>query len=160
MSDSDKFYTVRGYEILKKHKKLLTYSMEDYLEMIYRKSLSEGYTRINALSKSLNVRPSSATKMVQKLAKLGFVRYRKYDVILLTEKGKDMGKFLLDRHNIIEKFFNILGLKENILVNIELMEHNITNNALEEINMLNCFFQENPSVQRLFKEYKNYNKTC
>lgn len=34
MNNKD-FHTVRGYEILGKQKKVLTHSMEDYLEMIY-----------------------------------------------------------------------------------------------------------------------------
>ena len=47
-------------------KKLLTASMEDYLEMIYRIHKEEGYVRMNQLArKKLNVRPSSASKTVQ-----------------------------------------------------------------------------------------------
>ncbi|HBM75724.1 MAG TPA: DtxR family transcriptional regulator, partial [Clostridiaceae bacterium] len=52
-------------------KRVLTSSMEDYLEMIYRNSLEAGSMRINTLSELLNVRPSSTTKMVQKLTKAG-----------------------------------------------------------------------------------------
>ena len=50
MKDKQEFYTVRGYELLDQDKRLLTSAMEDYLEMIYRNNLQEGYTRINALS--------------------------------------------------------------------------------------------------------------
>ena len=39
--------------------------MEDYLEMIYRLSKENGYTRINELSNALNVQPPSATRMVK-----------------------------------------------------------------------------------------------
>ncbi|WP_027623871.1 iron dependent repressor, metal binding and dimerization domain protein [Clostridium lundense] len=152
MSKGD-FYTVRGYEILEKEKNVLTHSMEDYLEMIYRKSLEEGYTRINVLAESLNVQPPSATKMVQKLTKLEFVNYEKYGIIQLTQKGEAMGEFLLNRHEIIEDFFKTIGVKEEILVNIELMEHNITNDALNKIERLNYFFKDNYDVKKRFLEY-------
>ena len=104
MADNHKFHTVRGYQLLGRGKKHLTSAIEDYLEMVYRSSVKEGYVRINVLSDMLNVRPSSATKMVQKLAELGLVDYKKYGIIFLTENGKKYGKFLLERHNIIENF--------------------------------------------------------
>lgn len=151
--NKDDFYTVRGYEILEKESNILTHSMEDYLEMIYRKSLEEGYTRINILAESLNVQPPSATKMVQKLTKLGFVKYKKYGVIQLTEKGNNMGDFLLNRHRIIESFFNIIGVEEDLLLNIELMEHNITKDALDKIQRLNNFFKNNEDVRERFLEH-------
>ena len=97
MNDRE-FHTVRGYELLKQNKKLLTSSMEDYLEMIYRNSLSEGFMRMNTLAGLLNVRASSASKMVQKLGELGFMKYEKYGILKLTPKGESIGKYLLTRH--------------------------------------------------------------
>ena len=61
------FHTVRGYQLLEQNKRLLTSAMEDYLEMICRNSLQDGYIRINKLAELLNVKASSASKMVQKL---------------------------------------------------------------------------------------------
>lgn len=136
MNKNKNFYTVRGYEILKKDKNLLTNSMEDYLEMIYRNSLISGYTRIKELSESLNIRPSSATKMVQKLSELGFVNYEKYGIVKLTKKGEDIGGFLLKRHSIIESFLKNIGVEKDILVNIELIEHSVTEEALEKIDFI------------------------
>lgn len=148
------FHTVRGYEILEKGHKILTNSMEDYLEMIYRKSIKDGYTRMNILAESLNVQASSASKMVQKLSKLGFVKYEKYGVIMLTEEGKSMGQFLLNRHNTIESFLKLIGVRKNLLINIELIEHNITMDALEKIKSLNQFFESNPEIIERLEQFK------
>ena len=65
------FHTVRGYENINMNKKLLTPSMEDYLEMIYRCSENEEFVRLNKIAQMLNVRDSSASKMMKKLAELG-----------------------------------------------------------------------------------------
>ena len=154
MSLNGDFYTVRGYEILGKGKKLLTNSMEDYLEMIYRSSRKEGYTRTNILAEALNVQAPSATKMVQKLTKLGLLKYEKYGIIQLTEDGEILGKFLLKRHKIIEDFLKIIGVKDNILLNTELIEHNVTTGALSKIEMLNNFFRNNSDILEKFKEYR------
>jgi Mn-dependent DtxR family transcriptional regulator len=42
--------------------------------------------------------------MVQKLTEAGFLKYEKYGIIFLTDQGREIGEFLLKRHNIIEKF--------------------------------------------------------
>lgn len=153
MNKNKNFYTVRGYEILKKDKNLLTNSMEDYLEMIYRNSLISGYTRIKELSESLNIRPSSATKMVQKLSELGFVNYEKYGIVKLTKKGEDIGGFLLKRHSIIESFLKNIGVEKDILVTIELIEHSVTEEALEKIDLFNKFLEENRNVKERFENF-------
>ena len=75
--------------------------------------------------------------MVQKLGKIGLLHYEKYGIIRLTEEGKRIGKYLLDRHSVIEKFFKLIGVKENLLENVELIEHSVTSSALKEINNLN-----------------------
>lgn len=155
MENNREFYTVRGYELLEQEKRLLTYAMEDYLEMIYRHSLQDGYIRINVLSELLNVKPSSATKMVQKLTAMDLLDYKKYGIILLTNKGKKIGEFLLKRHNIIEKFLKTIGVKENILVQTELIEHNVSNSTLNSINILNTFFENNPDILEKFIYFKN-----
>ncbi len=146
MGNNREFRTVRGYQLLMRHKNLLTPAMEDYLEMIYRNSLDMGYIRINSLSELLNVKPPSATKMVQKLTALGFLCYQRYGIILLTENGKEIGEYLLKRHNIIEKFLKAIGISDNLLLETELIEHNISVNTLNNIEILNNFLEQNPEI--------------
>lgn len=153
MENKQDFHTVRGYQLLNKENRLLTPAMEDYLEMIYRKSMQQGYIRINALSEFLNVAPSSSTKMVQKLARLRLLDYRKYGIVMLTEKGRDLGEFLLQRHNIIERFLETIGIDGSILAETELIEHNVGKNTLQRIDILNRFFENNPDVLHRLKDY-------
>ena len=154
MEEIRKFHTVRGYQLLEQNKKLLTSSMEDYLEMIYRNCLKDGYMRINVLSELLNVKPSSTTKMVQKLTEIGLLDYKKYGIIFLTENGREIGKFLLARHQILETFLKNLGVEESILLETELIEHNITANTLQKIDLLNKFIESEPGVAENFEAFK------
>ncbi len=151
--ETEQFHTVRGYQLLEQNKKLLTSSMEDYLEMIYRHSLDEGYVRINTLSDLLNVRAPSASKMVQKLTKLGLLDYKKYGIIFLTDTGKEIGKYLLQRHNIIETFLKNLGVTEGLLIETELIEHTISSATLNKIEILNEYFEKNPQFALDFKSF-------
>lgn len=155
VEESEKFHTVRGYQLLEQNKKLLTSAMEDYLEMIYRNSLVEGYMRINTLSELLNVQAPSATKMVQKLTTLGLLYYKRYGIIFLTENGKEIGRFLLERHKIIETFLMHLGVGDSILLETELIEHNITAATLQKINSLNKLFESDPQLEKRFQFFKD-----
>lgn len=154
---SSQFYTFRGYEIIDRERNILTPSMEDYMEMIYRMSLEESQIRMNILAKHLNVRTSSSTKIVQKLAKIGLVNYEPYSLISLTDKGKELGKFLYERHKIIEKFLFIIGVENTTLKDTELIEHYVSPNLLKKINQMNNFFTDNKDVLNKYNSYINPN---
>ena len=154
MNNEREFRTVRGYQILDAESKALTASMEDYLEMIYRTCGEEGYARVNRLAERLNVRPSSTTKVIQKLKELGLVDYRKYGVIKLTEKGKALGSFLLKRHEVIEEFLKILGVEETLLKDTEMMEHDVSLSTLQGLYTLNRFLRENPDVMKQYEAFR------
>jgi Mn-dependent DtxR family transcriptional regulator len=152
--DKKEFHTFR--EDMKTFENKLTASMEDYLEMIYRLSKGRGYTRIYELSESLNVQPPSATKMVQKLSQLQLLKYEKYGIIILEDKGKKVGKKLLKRHTIIESFLMILNVKPSeILKETERIEHTISNETLKCMNDFTKFMNNNPQIISSFQQFKN-----
>lgn len=151
------FHTYRGYENINSKKNFLTPSMEDYLEMIYRCSQNDEFVRLNKIAQMLNVRDSSASKMMKKLGELGLIKYERYGMIILTEHGKTIGKYLLDRHNIIENFLIYLGCEDRVLKETELIEHAISVETVRNINMLNMFFKENESILVQFNKFKNLN---
>lgn len=153
MEETSKFHTVRGYQRMDKQEKHLTSAMEDYLEMIYRSSFGDGYMRINILSELLNVAAPSATKMVQNLNRLGLVDYKKYEFIVLTEKGREVGEYLLKRHNIIENFLKNLGVKDDILADTELIEHDLSDATLHQMHVFNDFLEKNPDILKNYEEF-------
>jgi Mn-dependent transcriptional regulator len=156
MEDSSQFHTVRGYQLMEQNKKLLTSAMEDYLEMIYRNSLTDGFLRITTLSELLNVSAPSATSMVQKLSGIGLLDYKKHGIIRLSENGKDIGKFLLQRHQIIEEFLRNLGVKDNLLIETELIEHNFSAATVQRLNLFNQFIRNNPDLLEKYNHFSNY----
>lgn len=149
----DKFYTVRGYELADQAGKVLSSSMEDYLEMIYRLASKKGYTRISDLSAALNVQPPSASKMVQKLADLAYVNYHKYGLIELSEPGRLLGEYLLYRHKTIEKFLHMMGVNEGILEETEKIEHNLSKETVNKISCLLSFWENHPDDWEKYRKY-------
>ncbi|MBM7868818.1 Mn-dependent DtxR family transcriptional regulator [Clostridium pascui] len=150
MSGED-FYTFRGY--MEKDWGYITASMEDYIEMIYRLSLCQGFTRVNELSKALNVQPPSATKMLHKLSELNLVIYEKYGVVILTEEGKQMGGLLLTRHNIIESFLKLISPKGDVLEQTEKIEHSLTPETIKNLNYFLDFLNKNPDIANKYNKY-------
>lgn len=155
MKDNEQFYTFRGYQMLKHSKKILTPSMEDYMEMIYKECMREGYIRVNQLAEQLNVQAPSATKNVQKLAELGLLDYEKYGIIRLTDKGYEIGRSLLERHNIIETFLKKIGVEKMLLNDTEMIEHCISQETLMKIQTLNRFMDAHPDIM---DKYRNFSE--
>lgn len=152
-SGEKKFRTVRGYELLRQERNVLSHSMEDYLEMACRLSEGRGYTRINDLASALNVQPPSVSKMVQKLSELGYLNYKKYGVVELTGKGRELGDYLLKRHKTVEGFLQIIGVTEGILEETEKIEHNVSETTLERLRVLVTFMKENRLCLEAFMNY-------
>lgn len=146
------FYTFSGY--IKKDDALLTASMEDYVEMIYRLSIDNGFTRINDLADSLNVQPPSVTKAVQKIAELNIANYEKYGVIILTKEGKKIGASLLKRHNLIKELLTIIGVTDTIHEETEKIEHSINEETLKCISSFVKFMKNNPIIMESLIKYQ------
>ena len=149
---NEHFYTFQEY--MKKAN--LTAAMEDYLEMVYRLSVNTGFTRIQKLAQSLNVKPSSTTKMIQRLATMGYVQYEKYGVIKLEENGERIGAYLLNRHLIIEKFLRIIGIGDNdLLEETEKIEHTLSEKTIVFIERFVCFMDNNPEIAKSIDVFVN-----
>lgn len=139
------FRTVRGYQLINQQVGGLTPALEDYLEMAYRLCLQYSYARVNKLAELLHVRPSSASKMISKLAGLGYLEYDRYELILLTHKGQEMGAYLLKRHDTVENFLKLIGCR-NPLEETELIEHSLSASTVLALGGLLAYFQSNDNA--------------
>lgn len=136
-----------------------TPSMEDYIEQIYILIEEKGYARVSDIAEALSVHPSSVTKMVQKLDKDQYLVYEKYRGLVLTSKGKKIGKRLVFRHDLLEQFLKIIGVKdENIYHDVEGIEHHLSWDSIDRIGDLVQFFEEDESRIEELKEIQKQNE--
>lgn len=152
MKKSD-FRTSRGYQIISRREGRLTPAMEDYLEMIYRSCSTAGYSRVGKLSELLHVKPSSASKMIFKLADMGYVKYDRYEIIQLTGQGEKAGAYLLHRHKVIEEFLQLVG-SENVLEETELIEHSLAPSTVGSLSALAEFFRTDREAEERYLEFR------
>ncbi len=157
MNDNSDFRTVRGYQMMNQHQGSLTPALEDYLEMTYRLCLQNNYTRVGKLSELLNVKPPSTSKMISKLTDLGYLKYDRYDIIQLTDLGRETGAYLLKRHETVENFLRLIG-NADPLEEAELVEHSLSPSTVDDLDDLLTFFLHNPAVQKSFRDFKKYRR--
>lgn len=92
---------------------MITESTEEYLEAIYRLRERGEAATTTGVAKELKVVPASATQMLKKLAKQGYLKYVPYRGVTLTPKGEKIGKKVLRKHRVIEKFLGTLDLPKS-----------------------------------------------
>ncbi|MFC0273636.1 transcriptional regulator MntR [Metabacillus herbersteinensis] len=125
-----------------------TPSMEDYLEKIYNTIEQKGYARSVDIASSLDVLPSSVTKMMQRLDEVDLVIYEKYRGFTLTDKGKNLAKKLVERHQMLEEFLQMIGVQDkNIYEEVEKLEHYISKETAICISRLLDFIEDNPQIK-------------
>lgn len=130
--NNNRFYTLKGYALIENN--LITSSMEDYLEMIYKIHAAGEAIRVGVVAQKLNVKPSSATKMVSNLKNQGLVLSEKYGYIQLTEAGAELGKYLVFRHDTLHRFLCYINRSDDELEQVEKIEHFINAETVENIN--------------------------
>lgn len=134
---------------------MATPSMEDYLERIYMLIDEKGYARVSDIAEGLEVHPSSVIKMIQKLDKDNYLIYEKYRGLIMTSKGKKMGKRLADRHQLLENFLNTIGVQaDNIYKDVEGIEHHLSWDSITCIEALVEYFQRDPSRLENLKQVR------
>ena len=98
---------------------------EMYLKTLYHEheKIPGRRVRNRELADYLEVSPASATEMVQRLAKNGFVEYLPYKGVLLTDKGLELGKMMKRWHRLAEVLLNILPFEGDIHETACRLEH-------------------------------------
>src|SRR5690625_7028576 len=91
--------------------------------------------------------------MVQKLDKDDYLIYEKYRGLILTDKGKKIGERLVFRHELLERFLEIIGVDEDkIYDDVEGIEHHLSWNAIDRIaDLVNYFKADKSRLEELKK---------
>jgi len=115
--------------------RVLTDSLEDYLEAIYHIIQKKQVARAKDISARLRVRSSSVTGALHGLASRELVNYQPYDYVTLTDKGQCLAERIVRRHTVIHDFLvRVLGVEEDDADNAACrMEHAVRGEILERL---------------------------
>lgn len=106
-------------------------SKEDYLSVIYKSADSNGEIKANQIAEQLNISAAAVTDMLRKLAKEGYVNYKRYKGTKLTKSGEDYARSMVRRHRIWELFLHqVVGLPWD---KVHDEAHNLEHSASDEL---------------------------
>lgn len=110
-------------------------SKEDYLSVIYKSSDSNGVIKANQIAEKLNISGAAVTDMLRKLSKEGYVDYKRYKGIKLTQSGEDYARNMVRRHRIWEVFLHqIVGLPwDKVHGEAENLEHSSSDELIDRM---------------------------
>lgn len=87
-----------------------TTAKEDYLKALYSLNQETNRISLTELSKRLEVSKPTANNMVKNLEEHGWVIYRKYQPVELTDEGRKMAALIIRKHRLTEMFLHkIMG---------------------------------------------------
>ncbi len=112
-------------------------AMEDYLEQIHNLIEAKGYARVVDIAGNLGVSQASVTNMIQRLDAEGYVVYERYRGVTMTEAGREIGRAIARRHEVLTRLLAGFGLDpKTVHEDVEGMEHHISRQTLDVLTLL------------------------
>ena len=106
----------------------------DYVELIQDLQDEFGEARATDLALRMGVSHVTVSKGLQRLVRDGFVTYRPYRSIFLTDRGRELATAARDRHTVVLQFLLSLGVSEQVAEqDAEGMEHHISEESLQAL---------------------------
>lgn len=132
---------------------MLSPSLEDYLEEIYRFSMQQETVRVTDIGRKLNVAMPSVSKALRKLKAQNYIAYERYGLINLTEKGQETGNYLVNRNQIIQDLLTLLGVDCCVAAEAEAIEHYLSVSTIGTFQRLVEFMRENPELHQKLQSF-------
>lgn len=106
----------------------------DYVELIQDLIDETGEARAVDLAGRMGVSHVTVSKALQRLAREGYVTYRPYRSIFLTDSGRRLMTDSRERHRLMLAFLEKLGIPPDIAeADCEGMEHHVSKTTLNAI---------------------------
>lgn len=110
-------------------------AIEDYLKTIYELEQEESPVSTSRIATARDVKPGSATSMIQRLAKLNLVDYVKHYGVTLTDSGREIALEVIRHHRLVELYLiEALGFSwDEVHEQADILEHVISEKLEERI---------------------------
>ena len=126
--------------------------LEDYLETIYFLIKEKGFARVTDISNYRNVKKSTITEALKQLSLKGYINYKPYSTVTLTQKGEEYAKKIIKKHQVLKDFYKKVLFEKNKEDEFCNLEHFLSEETLKRIEALTKFFEE----KNLLKEFEEF----
>ncbi|MCF7876010.1 metal-dependent transcriptional regulator [Candidatus Bipolaricaulota bacterium] len=136
---------------------MVTQSLEDYLEAIYNSLNRRGHAKTKEIADDLGVKDPSVTEMFHKLRERGFIHYREYEGVTLTEKGEDLAKDVSEVHENTKEFLKLLQVSpEQADKDACKVEHSLSKESIVQLNKFIDFLEACPEDEARWVRHFKY----
>lgn len=113
----------------------LSASQEDYLEAIYQVIREKQAARAKDVALRLSVAAPSVTNALKALKDRGLINHAPYDIITLTSEGTRLAEGVVQRHDVLQRFFSeVLCVESEMAESCACkMEHEVPDTVLERL---------------------------
>ena len=109
-------------------------SAEDYLETILKLQLQQGQVRSIDIVGELHYSKPSVSVAMKKLRESGHVIMDENGLLTLTEQGERIARRILDRHRVLSRMLEIMGVdEETAAAEACEIEHCISDSTFDKI---------------------------
>jgi DtxR family manganese transport transcriptional regulator len=104
---------------------------QDYVELIADFINEYGSVRTVDIARAMGVAQPTATKIINRLQKDGYVISQPYKDLSLTPKGEHLAHTCKQRHEIVMEFLQVIGVDEKTAdIDAEGIEHHVSDATL------------------------------
>ncbi len=137
--------------------KKVTASQEDYLEAILLEIRQTGSARVRDIAARLDVAAPSVTGSLKTLAGRGLVNHSPYELVTLTDAGRDLAETVAGRHRVLQEFFTrVLGVDPAAAErNACRIEHAVDEDLLAGLRSFVAFVADNPDARKSLAAFKH-----
>ncbi len=146
-----------------KSEREISITLENYIKKIGELSLKNREVRVKDIADALNVKLSTVTSALKILSEKGYINYKPYKPITLTEEGEKIAHDLINKKEILTSFFEeILDISEEDAGKLACeMEHTISKENLEKFKNFLVFIDSCPfggmDLKNKFRKFRNFN---
>lgn len=109
---------------------------EDYLELIEELRQATGEARAVDIAASMQVSHATASKVLARLEREGYLTSRPYRGVIPTELGGELARKSRERHRLVMEFLLALGVEEEAAqIDAEGIEHHVGEQTLAAMRM-------------------------
>lgn len=139
----------------------LSASLEDYIEAISHIVDEKKVARGKDIAKRLNVSRASVTEALRALSRKGLVNYEPYEVITLTETGREAAGDVIRKHEALKNFFiKVLAIDDAIAEDSACrIEHAAPPEVIDSLIRFVEFIEDSPERgSKLIREFSRFSK--
>lgn len=121
----------------------LSFTMENYLEAIYKLSIDEKGARVSDIAEMLGVTKATTNSAMATLSEKGLIVNEKYREIFLTPAGLKLAEFTSKKHKVILNFFTQVLKIDAVIADIDAcaIEHVISSASISAMQQFLSDFE-------------------